>query len=227
MFDFSAFWLFQKLAMIPAILIALTLHELSHGFVAYRLGDYTAKSQGRLSMNPLRHLDPIGTLCLLFIGFGWAKPVPINPYCLTRAKSPKRGMAWVAAAGPASNLCMALLGGIFLLFYLKGVGFEWLFVEALNPTTFFGLFFLYFIQINIVLMVFNLIPLPPLDGSRIVTAFLPNHTAMQYNRIERYGTVILLILCVFPVSGGSIIGWILNTPVSFLTNLIYSLAGLM
>lgn len=224
MFNFSMMWVFQKLATIPAILIALTFHELSHGFVAYRLGDTTAKSMGRLSLNPLKHLDPIGTLCLLFVGFGWAKPVPVNPYALK--KNPHAGMAWVAAAGPVSNLCMALLGGAFLLVYLKIVGYGWLFGASYNLTLFCGLFFIYFIQINIVLMVFNLIPLPPLDGSRIVSVFLPAQARYRYNSIERYGTVILLALCVIPVGGSTVIGWILNVPVNFLTDLIYSLAGL-
>ncbi|MGM9567004.1 MAG: site-2 protease family protein [Clostridia bacterium] len=224
MFDISFTWVFQKLALIPAILIALTFHELSHGFVAYRLGDTTAKSQGRLSLNPLHHLDPIGTLCLLFVGFGWAKPVPVNPYALH--KKPHSGMAWVAAAGPASNLCMALIGGILLLLYLKIVGYGWLFESGYTVQLYLGLFFMYFIQINIVLMVFNLIPVPPLDGSRIVSAFLPAGARVRYNMIERYGTLIMLLLCIVPVGGTTIISWILNAPVSYLTNLVYSLAGL-
>ena len=102
----------RLLLSIPAILIALTLHELSHGYVAYKLGDTTAKSQGRLSLNPLKHLDPIGALFLLIVGFGWAKPVPVNPYAF---KNKEKGMALVAIAGPASNLLMALMGGIGLL----------------------------------------------------------------------------------------------------------------
>ena len=224
MFDISFMWVFQKLAMIPAILIALTFHELSHGFVAYRLGDITAKSMGRLSLNPLKHLDPVGTLCLLFVGFGWAKPVPVNPYALK--KSPHAGMAWVAAAGPLSNLCMALIGGALLLVYLQVVGYGWLFSSGYSVALFMGLFFIYFIQINIVLMVFNLIPLPPLDGSRIVSVFLPARARYRYNTIERYGTIILLALCIVPVGGTTIISWILNTPVGFLTNMIYGLAGL-
>lgn len=224
MFDFSLTWVFQKLALIPAILIALTFHELAHGFVAYRLGDTTAKSQGRLSLNPLHHLDPIGTLCLLFVGFGWAKPVPVNPYALH--KKPHSGMAWVAAAGPASNLCMALIGGIFMLIYLRTIGYGWLFETGFTFELYLGLFFMYFIQINIVLMVFNLIPVPPLDGSRIVSAFLPSGARMRYNMIERYGTLIMLLLCVVPIGGTTVISRILNAPVSFLTDLIYSLAGL-
>ena len=143
MFDFNMNWVFQKLALIPAILVALTLHELCHGFVAYRLGDHTAKSQGRLSLNPLKHLDPVGTLCLIFVGFGWAKPVPVNPYALT--KKPKTGMAWVAAAGPASNLFLAFLGGIFLLLYVQVAGYGWLRGSDFSLAYYFGLFFFYFI----------------------------------------------------------------------------------
>ncbi|HMM05837.1 MAG TPA: site-2 protease family protein [Clostridiales bacterium] len=223
MFDFSMGWVFQKLALIPAILVALTLHELCHGFVAYRLGDHTAKSQGRLSLNPLKHLDPVGTLCLIFVGFGWAKPVPVNPYALT--KKPNTGMAWVAAAGPASNLFLAFLGGIFLLLYVHVVGYAWLSGSAYNAEYYFGLFFFYFIQINVVLMIFNLIPLPPLDGSRIVSAFLSPSLRYRYNVIEQYGIFILLLLCIFPLNR-PFISYILTTPVSFLTNLICSLAGI-
>lgn len=224
MFDFSMTWVFQKLALIPAILIALTLHELSHGFVAYRLGDLTAKSQGRLSFNPLKHLDPIGTLLLLFVGFGWAKPVPVNPYALK--KKPDTGMAWVAAAGPASNLFLALLGGISLMFYGNLFGYDWLYSADFSAELYFGLFFIYFIQINIVLMIFNLIPIPPLDGSRIVTVFLKPAARMRYNQLERYGMLIMLLICVVPIGGTTIISWVLTTPVSYLSGLIYSLAGI-
>ena len=223
MFDFSMDWVFHKLALLPAILIALTLHEICHGFVAYRLGDQTAKSQGRLSFNPLKHLDPVGTLCLIFVGFGWAKPVPVNPYALD--KKPDTGMAWVAAAGPASNLCMALLGGIFLMIYVKLAGYAWLYSVDYNVSFYIGLVLIYFIQINIVLMIFNLIPIPPLDGSRIVSVFLKPDLRYRYNMIERYGMVILLALCIIPIGGTTVIGWILTTPVSALTNLICSLAG--
>lgn len=160
------------LLSVPAILIALTLHELSHGWVAYKLGDMTAKSQGRLSLNPLKHLDPIGALFLLIVGFGWAKPVPVNPYAF---KNHEKGMAIVAIAGPASNLVMALLGGILLLLtntFLTGGSVTSSGVAG--GLYYFGYFLMYFIQINVVLMVFNLIPIPPLDGSRVLAAFLNN-----------------------------------------------------
>ena len=198
MFDFSLTWVFQKLALIPAILIALTFHELAHGFVAYRLGDTTAKSQGRLSLNPLHHLDPIGTLCLLFVGFGWAKPVPVNPYALH--KKPHSGMAWVAAAGPASNLCMALIGGIFMLIYLRTIGYGWLFETGFTFELYLGLFFMYFIQINIVLMVFNLLPVPPLDGFGILTQIFDLQKYDWYWKLYQNGFPILMILIIFNVT---------------------------
>lgn len=224
MLDFSPFGIFLKLAMIPGILIALTLHEISHGLVAYRLGDRTAKSQGRLSLNPLRHLDPIGTLFLLFVGFGWAKPVPVNPYALT--KKPKTGMAWVAAAGPLSNFCMALLGGIIMLAYIHFVGDSWLYRVDFTAETYFGFAIYLFIYINFVLMIFNLIPIPPLDGSRIVAVFLSPDLRYRYDRIEQFGMIIIFALCIIPLGGRTIISWILTTPVQALTNMVLSLAGI-
>ena len=223
----DAMWLCQKLAMIPAILIALTLHEISHGLVAYKLGDNTAKSMGRLSLNPFKHLDLVGTLCLMFVGFGWAKPVPVNPYALR--KKPRTGMAWVAAAGPASNLVMALIGGILLLLFNKFTGYGWLYDMTYGNYTaelFLGWFFYMFIQINVVLMIFNLIPVPPLDGSRIVTVFLSPSAALKYNTIERYGTMIMLVCCLIPIGGQTVISLILGTPVSLVSGWIFSLAGM-
>ena len=202
MFDFSLTWVFQKLALIPAILIALTFHELAHGFVAYRLGDTTAKSQGRLSLNPLHHLDPIGTLCLLFVGFGWAKPVPVNPYALH--KKPHSGMAWVAAAGPASNLCMALIGGIFMLIYLRTIGYGWLFETGFTFELYLGLFFMYFIRINIVLMVFNMIPVPPLDGSHLFNDLFLIKILFVSRTVARYGMGVVMLLSLTGVLGKGI-----------------------
>ena len=207
-----------------AAIIVLTLHEFAHAFVAWKCGDPTAKYCGRMSLNPVRHFDPLGMVLFALAGFGWAKPVPVNPYALH--KKPKTGMAWVAAAGPASNLCMALIGGILLMFYMKLVGQGWLYQSGFGVALFVGLFLIYFIQINIVLMIFNLIPIPPLDGSRIVSVFLPTSARYRYNLLERYGTLIMLVLCVFPIGGTTVISWILNAPVQYLSGLIYSLAGL-
>lgn len=213
------------LLSVPAILIALTLHELSHGWVAYKLGDMTAKSQGRLSLNPLKHLDPIGALFLLIVGFGWAKPVPVNPYAF---KNHEKGMAIVAIAGPASNLVMALLGGILLLLtntFLTGGSVTSSGVAG--GLYYFGYFLMYFIQINVVLMVFNLIPIPPLDGSRVLAAFLNNELRYRYYQIEQFGMIIMMAMCLPIFGGSSIIGYIINVPVTAISNWIYTLSGIM
>ena len=193
MFDFSLTWVFQKLAMIPAILIALTFHELSHGYVAYRLGDNTAKSQGRLSLNPIHHLDPIGTLCLLFIGFGWAKPVPVNMY---RCKNPKKGMAVTALAGPACNF---LLAGVFLFLY--GLLFYPLYTGGAVAETILQLIYTT-AYLSLSLAVFNLIPIPPLDGSKVLFSFIPDESYFKLMRYERYGMILLLVLVSTKILGG-------------------------
>ena len=215
---------FQSLLYILIIrlivaLTALPVHECAHAYAAMRMGDHTAERQGRLTLNPFAHFDPIGTTAIILFGFGWAKPVPINPL---NFNNPKKGMMLSALAGPLSNIGLAFLSMVFyklvpLLSYI-GVGAS--FVSTLST------FFYYAMTINISLGVFNLIPIPPLDGSRIVSAFLPSGARMRYNMIERYGTLIMLLLCVVPIGGTTVISRILNTPVSFLTDLIYSLAGL-
>ncbi len=202
---------------IPVILISLTIHELAHGYVAYRMGDLTAKNQGRLTLNPLKHLDPIGALLLLVAGFGWAKPVPVNPYAFKR--NPQQGMAIVAIAGPLSNLCLAFLGGAFLSIYsLPAI--QNLVTNA-TVNTYIYYFLLYFVQINVVLMVFNLIPIPPLDGSRVVAGFLSGNALQRYYSLERYGMILMLILVVT-----NLIGYVLNPAVSGITEMIFRLAGL-
>lgn len=162
----------------PAILFGLTIHEFSHGYVAWRLGDPTARLQGRLTLNPLKHLDPIGTIALFLFRFGWAKPVPIDP---TYFRHPTRDLAISALAGPAANLLTAIVaGGIVRLLALLGVsGFWWLLAN-------------YFVIFNLILCFFNLIPIPPLDGSRLVYHLLPSHLAEGYARLERYGFIILI-----------------------------------
>ncbi len=202
---------------IPVILISLTIHELAHGYVAYRMGDLTAKNQGRLTLNPLKHLDPIGALLLLVAGFGWAKPVPVNQYACKR--NPQQGMAIVAIAGPLSNLCLACLGGAFLcIYYLTAI--QDLVTNA-TVNTYIYYFLLYFVQINVVLMVFNLIPIPPLDGSRVVAGFLSGNALQRYYSLERYGMILMLILVVT-----NLIGYVLNPAVSGITEMIFRLAGL-
>jgi Zn-dependent protease len=195
------------------LLFAMVLHEYAHGWVAYRCGDPTAKLQGRLTMNPLAHVDPFGTvilplLCLLMPGgffLGWAKPVPIDP---RRMRQPRRDMALVAAAGPAMNLAMAV--GSALLFALllsidPTIGNYWSKSEkTVPPDTWHQLFLLpiavmsvYSVLINVLLMLFNLLPIPPLDGGRILTSLLPATAATTLIRVEPYGMFILVALIIF------------------------------
>jgi Zn-dependent protease len=162
----------------PAILFGLTIHEFSHGWVAWRLGDPTAKMLGRLTLNPLKHLDPIGTIALFLFRFGWAKPVPIDP---RNFRHPTRDMAISSLAGPGANLATAAVAGLILrgLFLLHVSGFLTILTS-------------YFVLFNLILCFFNLIPIPPLDGSRLVYHLLPPHLAASYARLERYGFIILI-----------------------------------
>jgi len=170
---------------IPAILIALSFHEYAHGLVAYRLGDPTPKYQGRLTLNPLAHLDPIGTLLLLFAHFGWAKPVQVNPYYFEGDK--KRGMMIVALAGPFANVLLAYLGALLLSLMLKEIlPFHRLAIIFLQDL----------VQINLVLAAFNLIPVPPLDGSKILAGLVPGETANFIYRLEQYGPILLMFLII-------------------------------
>ncbi len=175
---------------IPVLLLALTAHEFAHGYVAYRLGDPTAKSQGRLTMNPLKHLDPLGTLAFIFIKFGWAKPVPVDPRYF---RNPRQDMLYVALAGPATNLALALICAILV----KGI----VFIAPSLPQTLVATVIIPFakclahsVWINILLCIFNFLPIPPLDGSRILMGVLPHNMAVQYAQFERYSFVLIIIL---------------------------------
>ena len=197
------------LAAIP-VLFAITLHEAAHGYAARHFGDLTAYQQGRISLNPMHHIDPIGTILLplltLFVGgilFGWAKPVPVNFAALRR---PKQDMFWVALAGPASNLAMALIWGLMIKLALMFPGNY--FAEPLIGMSQIG------VTINAVLLVLNLLPLPPLDGGRIAISLLPHRQAYKLSKVEPYGMVILILLAVVPVGGQPILGWILTPLVS-------------
>lgn len=200
------------------VIFAITVHETAHGWVAAKLGDRTAELQGRLTVNPIKHMDPIGTvvvpLVLLALGgivFGWAKPVPINP---KNFKNPTKDMAWVAIAGPASNLLMAI-GWAILVKIGSGL------TETLPEI---GLFLVYSglagVSINLILLVLNLLPIPPLDGSRIVSAFLSPKLVYQYNLIEPYGFFILLGLLFM-----GLLGAILSGPYQALQQIILGLVG--
>jgi Zn-dependent protease len=179
------------------VLFAITLHEAAHGYVARHFGDMTADKAGRISLNPLHHIDPVGTILLplltLWMGgilFGWAKPVPVNFAAL---RHPKKDMLWVAIAGPASNLVMAMG---WALVYKMGLMFpENYFAGPLLGMAQIG------IQINVVLMVLNLLPLPPLDGGRVAVSLLPHRQAFQLSKVEPYGMFILIFLAVTPVLG--------------------------
>ena len=165
---------------LPAILIALTFHEFSHGFAAYILGDNTAKEQGRLSLNPIKHIDPIGFFALLFFRFGWAKPVPYNPLYF---KNRKLGTFIVAFAGPFSNLLLAFLS-LSLILIIRPQNM--IIYNIINLLVFY----------NIIFAIFNLIPIPPLDGSKLIASILPNKQERLFWEYERFGYPILLILIV-------------------------------
>ncbi len=215
--------------LIPAI-TAITLHEAAHGWVALKLGDDTAQRLGRVTFNPISHIDPFGTILLpgmlLLAGapflFGYAKPVPVN---FARLRQPKRDMIWVAMAGPGINIAMAFAAA--LLFHLvpllpAGSSQDWIVANLQNA----------FI-LNIILAVFNMLPLPPLDGSRVVAGLLPTAQAREYLKLERYGLLILIaLLALPPLIGGqlgidlNILRWILLPPVDFVSDILIRAAGL-
>lgn len=183
--------LLKLLFLAPPILFALTLHEFAHGYVAYRFGDPTARTAGRLTLNPVKHLDPIGTLAFFFINIGWARPVPVNPGYF---RNPKQDMLWVALAGPVTNLVLAVISAILA----KSVAFVTIFFPDNNLILFnLGIFYEILkasVWINLVLCIFNFLPIPPLDGSRILTGILPTELARSYLKYERYGFVLILLL---------------------------------
>lgn len=172
----NVIYVFMRLAI---VLFAICVHETAHGFAAYKLGDPTAKYDGRLSLNPLKHIDPIGALCMFFFGFGWAKPVMINPNYF---KKLKRDSALTALAGPVSNLILAYIATLLYVHVLP-----------LVPNPYFAMFVRLFLFINIGLAIFNLIPVPPLDGSKIFLSLLPHRIYYEIMRYERYGFIVLAV----------------------------------
>lgn len=202
------------LIYLPILFFSIIIHEYAHGYVACRYGDDTALIMGRLTFNPIKHIDVVGTLIVPLICyvsgiplFGWAKPVPVNPY---RLRYPRQDMAKVAFAGPASNLMLVIFCVLLLRVLISSTGSLGLLGSAL----------VYAIMINLLLAIFNLIPIPPLDGSKILAGILPPQSAMKYMRLERYGFLIVIILL---VSG--IFSYIILPIFYFLMNLILNLAG--
>jgi len=192
--------------LVPA-LMAITCHEVSHGYIADKLGDNTARSMGRLTLNPLKHLDIIGTLMVFIVGIGWAKPVPVN---FNNLRNPKRDMIWVALAGPVSNTILAIASALALrgiveieTVYLFGAQIK----QVLEPI---ALMLAFSIYINLLLAIFNLIPVPPLDGGRVAVGLLPYRQAAAYSRIEPYGMIIIILLIFIKFKGVNIFSYVLS-----------------
>lgn len=183
--------LFALLVSIPGVLLAITFHEFAHGYAAYKLGDNTAKNEGRLSLNPLDHLEPVGTLMLLFAGFGWGKPVHVNPTNYTRKLSMEKGEAIVSVAGPLTNIILAFLLALAYEALIKFASAEFLVSTVGNIIQ---LIIGAAISINIGLGVFNLIPLPPLDGSKIIMPFLPYNAKQWFRSNEQIFYIIFVVI---------------------------------
>ena len=194
-------------------LLCITLHELSHGYVAYRLGDTTAKDAGRLTLNPIKHIDIMGLLMMVVFRFGWAKPVPVNMY---RFKNPKKGMAATALAGPVCNFLLAgvflfLYGLLYYPLYVRGGAVAETVLQLVYTTAY----------LSLALAVFNLIPIPPLDGSKVLFSLIPDESYFKLMRYERYGMILLLVLVSTKVLGSP-----LSTATSWLFDKLFVLAEL-
>jgi len=197
----------KLIILVPVVLMAITFHELAHGWAAYRLGDPTPKIQGRLTLNPISHLDPLGAILLLVAGFGWAKPVEVNPYYFRGDR--QKGMMLVALAGPLANILLAFSGAL-LFNYLASYG---------NLTY---IFFSNLVIINIYLAAFNLLPVPPLDGSKILAGLLPRASLNFMYALEGYGPLILMLLIITGLTRYLIL------PIArILITLVWTLAGIL
>jgi Zn-dependent protease len=226
--DITVF-LLKALIIAPGMIVAITLHEASHGYVAWKLGDDTAYRLGRVTFNPIRHIDPMGTIIMpaliLFATnfnfmFGYAKPVPVN---FRRLRSPRRDMVLVAVAGPGSNIVIALVSAIALRFVPE---------SGSTTTTIIAQMLIYSVFFNAMIGVFNMIPLPPLDGGRVAVGLLPYPLAVRLARLERYGMIILLIALIgLPLIGQQIgrdlnvLSWIIMPIVDYVQGLIYFVTG--
>ena len=217
-------YIIQLLLSLPIILLALSLHETAHGYVAYKLGDPTARNLGRLTLNPVKHLDPIGFLCMLLAGFGWANPVPINS---RNFKNPRRDIALTSIAGPVSNLLLAFIFVIIFRFSYEPIMTNS--VRAMltgntflsNALQYTYIFIYLAIQMNITLAVFNLLPIPPLDGSKILYMFLPPKTYFKIAPYERYISIAFMLLLLT-----GIISPLLSTVTEYIMNGMFFVVGL-
>lgn len=190
--------LFSLLLSIPGVLIAITFHEFAHGFVAYKLGDNTAKNEGRLSLNPFAHLDPLGTAMMIFAGFGWGKPVNVNPRNYSRKISMEKGEALVSLAGPVMNFLLAIVFSLIYYVIYRFAGIEFI------TTTVGGVLMLLIsstVAINMGLGIFNLIPLPPLDGSKIIMPILPYNAKQWFKNNEQIFYIVFVIIWVTGIAG--------------------------
>jgi Zn-dependent protease len=201
----------QIMLMAPPFIFALTFHEFAHAWSANKLNDPTAKNEGRLSLNPLVHLDPVGTIMLFIVQFGWARPVPVDTRNL---QNPRRDMMWIALAGPLSNVILAFVSG-FLLFNISATSEMMVMLKQMLAIS---------IRINLILCFFNLLPVPPLDGSKILTGLLPQEQAYQYSKLEQYGPGLLIGVIVLDrfTQLGLLRTWIFP-PMAFFQSLIFSL----
>ncbi|KIE42116.1 site-2 protease family protein [Geobacter anodireducens] len=216
------FFLKLSIMLVPA-LMAITCHEVSHGFVADRLGDRTARYMGRLTLNPLKHLDLFGTLMVFIVGIGWAKPVPVN---FGNLRNPKRDMVWVAGAGPITNFALAFLSAMAM----RGLAAAGSMLPdssslqmALDPIV---LMLAFSVYINLLLGIFNLIPVPPLDGGRVAVGLLPHRQAELLARFEPYGMIVIIVLVFFTNIFAKVISPVVDLGISILagpqSGLVYS-----
>ncbi|MBP2303178.1 site-2 protease family protein [Azospirillum picis] len=220
-------WIFQVTAVALPAILAITLHEAAHGFVAWRLGDDTAYRMGRVTFNPIRHIDPVGTVLLPALMyfttgfvFGWAKPVPVN---FARLDHPRRDMVWVALAGPGTNFLLAVASALLWRLVNPDNSMVELWIRSAAEVS---------VLVNVILMVFNLIPLPPLDGGRVAVGILPDFLAVPLSRLERFGLLILLAaFFLLPALGRqigvdlSVMHWVLGPPVDAVIDFIRALTG--
>lgn len=181
-------YILRFLIQAPTFLFALTFHELAHGYVAWRLGDPTAKNEGRLTMNPIKHLDPLGTIFFFIANIGWAKPVPVNPGYF---RNPQQGMLLVALAGPGANLLLAVISAVLFKLLITVPPSSQFIIALLTPV---AQLLIASVWINIMLAVFNCLPIPPLDGSKVLMGILPTEAARSYAQMEMYGFILMLIL---------------------------------